>query len=303
MGNVYFYDFRIKSFTNKIYSCKFSKKINHNENDISSPKFINSQKFCYIDKNSNSVKIVNCVDGKIDKIIEKSSEIISIETNLQDYLAISAKDNSISIHNINRLPFIKQSSNPFLFFQNSNSNQDKYFDSGTIYSFQGQIDCIAINSSFHLLICGTNDNCLIFCQLNVNKMKINRVVKTDGKPYKIIITNNFGFVVVLLSKIDSTDELALYSINGDKIRSTSVNITSMEQAQSSPGKFDYLIVADTNNRIFLFEAFYLKIGKPIFQCKSKIIKLKYIKTESLILAFCEDSTVSVLLLPPFYLHD
>ena len=74
-------------------------------------------------------------------------------------------------------------------------------------------------------------------------------------------------------------------------------IICITKALSSPGSFDYLIVADNENRIYVFEAFYLKFDKCIFKCDSQIIKLTYIQEEKLIVAFCKDGTAYIIYYP------
>ena len=138
----------------------------------------------------------------------------------------------------------------------------------------------------------------------MSKANLNKIVKLKGRPQKILITDNFGFVLVLLTKIKNNniiEKLVLYSVNGEKIRSRKIyknnRIIEMINTSSFPGKFDFIIATNEKNQIFVFEAFYLNVGKPIFVCKSKIIKITYLKEESLIFAFCEDGTVSVIHYP------
>ena len=53
-------------------------------------------------------------------------------------------------------------------------------------------------------------------------MKINRVVHVNGRPKKIVITENMGLVVILLKKLvdfSVKQELSFYNINGEFIRS------------------------------------------------------------------------------------
>lgn len=67
----------------------------------------------------------------------------------------------------------------------------------------------------------------------------------------------------------------------------------MTCASSMPGCFDYLIASDDLNRIFVLEAFSMKFEELEFNCNSKIIQLKYVREESLIIAMCDDGSVNV----------
>ena len=53
-------------------------------------------------------------------------------------------------------------------------------------------------------------------------MKVNKIIKIKGKPKKIIETDVFGFVAVLMTKTKNgelIDKIILFTINGEKIRS------------------------------------------------------------------------------------
>ncbi|KAK8841194.1 hypothetical protein M9Y10_027394 [Tritrichomonas musculus] len=305
----------------KVNKVSFSEETVKDSQSIYSPKFIDSKRLCFIDKNASSVKIVNCQSGCIEKSIEQNFGIVSIETDSEGWLAISAKDAAVTVYNVNHLPndtttenssqkVIKARSDNLndlrsrYDYTNASSNSDSIVYFGSISSFRESIKCIALNPTFDALICGTRDNWLLFCRLNIYKMNVNRMVETKGRPQNIIVTDGFGFVAVSITKFKNGDlfeKLVLYSINGEKIRSVKLEekkrIMAMTKASSLPGAFDFLIVADSNNCIYVFEAFYLNFGEPIFRCNSKIKKLTYVAEESLIIAFCEDGTAAVIYYP------
>ena len=185
----------------------------------------------------------------------------------------------------------------------SDLNTSKY--SNSFYTFKYKIVCVGISQAFKTFVCGTTDNCVLFCQLDLSEMKINRVVHVNGRPKKIVITENMGLVVILLKKLvdfSVKQELSFYNINGEFIRSLEYDdktLCEMTYASSMPGCFDYLIVADDLSRIFIFEAFSSKFEEIKFKCNSKIIQLKYIKEESLIIVICDDGCVNVI----FYYID
>ncbi|KAK8838288.1 hypothetical protein M9Y10_035711 [Tritrichomonas musculus] len=341
-GNFVLYNLDFNSFESKQFTVK-SKNIKkmkiENCESLSFPVFVNNKRFCFIDKTSSSIKVVNCLNGNIEKAIEQTFPVVSIETNQEGLIAVSTEDSTVTVYDIEHLSSLRPPSSRLVLssptssassllnsnislYSNTNSSSlselSSRFDStsnsqniiestpyiGTLSLFKYSVECIAINPFSDSLVLGTSDNFLLFCRLNLNKMKVNHVVKTDGKPQKIIFTKTFSFFVVSLSRIENgevIEELVLYSINGEKIRSITLEnnkrIVAMTRACSHPGAFDYLIAADNDNNIYVFEAFYLKFGEPIFECKSKINKLTYIHEESLIVAFCEDSTAIVIHYP------
>ncbi|KAK8885304.1 hypothetical protein M9Y10_040750 [Tritrichomonas musculus] len=191
--------------------------------------------------------------------------------------------------------------------QDSPSDLNTSKCSSSFYTHKYKIECVGISQAFKTFVCGTRDDCVLFCQLDMSEMKINRVVHVNGRPKKIVITENMGLVVILLTKLVNysyKQELAFYNINGVFVRSLEYDdkiICEMTCASSMPGCFDYLITSDDLNRIFVLEAFSSKFEELEFKlnCNSKIIQLKYIREESLIIAICNDGSVNVI----FYYID
>ncbi|KAK8847191.1 hypothetical protein M9Y10_019774 [Tritrichomonas musculus] len=248
--------------------------------------FVDPRRVCLA--NSSCLQIVNCQNGLIEKSIDQKFEINSIETTPDGWLAVASKEATVTLYNVYRI---------------LNSKPSKPIESSQISSFKENICCIAIGQSFGTAVFATKSGCLLFCQLKLNKMKVNRSIQINGRPKKMIVTDVFGFVIVLLTKIKNDrliEKVVLFNINGEKIRSTKIEkktIVAMTKASSLPGCFDFLIVADDSNFIYVFEAFYLQIGEPVFRCNSRIIKLMYNIEESLIVAFCEDGTASIIYYP------
>lgn len=311
---------------------------------IISPMFIGDDRLCFIDQDRSSVKIINLATSFVDSIkFDLHVDIVSIQTDAAGWLAIAAKDAAVTLYNVNHLPQPEISASALLAGVNLNSSFNTNFnfvstpitrnqstnnipigrdssrfssrvnnnskgstmpDKATISSFRESIKCISINTNFDALICGTRDNWLLFCRLNIRKMAVNRMIETKGRPQKIIVTDSFGFVVAFLTKIEEgklIEKIALYDINGEEIRTKELNperhIVAMTKALSIPEAFDFLIVADDLNHIFVFEAFYLEFGQPIFQTQSRILKLVYYQEECLIIAFCADGTAAVIYYP------
>lgn len=134
--------------------------------------------------------------------------------------------------------------------------------------------------------------------------KVMKKIKIKGRPQKVVVTDSFGFIAVSKTKIkkgELIEKIVLYTINGEKIKSTNFGhkkrIVCMTKALSKPGGFDFLIIADNSNCIYVFEAFYMIIGEPVFKCNCKIIEIKYIRELSLIIAFCEDGIASIIYYP------
>ena len=277
------------------------------------PRFIDSKKLCFYDKETSTIKIVDCKKGLVIENVKQNFDAISIETNSEGLLAVSSKDATVTVFDVNSFQHQNsKASTPTNSIENNeikshfdNSQNDNGFvDFGVVSSFKENVICMTMSPVFNSLICGTRDNCLLFCRLDLSKMKVDKLIKVKGRPQKVVVTDGFGFVAVSMTKIkngDLIEKLVLYSINGVKIKSLKFDknkrIVALNKAMSSPGGFDFLIVADSCNCIYVFEAFYMKLGEPIFKCNTKIIKIKYLREESLLVVCCEDGTASVIYYP------
>lgn len=65
--------------------------------EISLVKFVDSGIVCFV-ANNLSCLLVNCKRENIEKTIEKSFDIISIETDSEGWLAISSNDSTVEIY-------------------------------------------------------------------------------------------------------------------------------------------------------------------------------------------------------------
>ncbi|OHT16839.1 hypothetical protein TRFO_12933 [Tritrichomonas foetus] len=108
---------------------------------------------------------------------------------------------------------------------------------------------------------------------------------TSGVPAKrILITEGFGFIVA-----EFPDEIVLFSMTGDKIRSLKINfeILYMTNHLSSNG-LDYLIIADTR-RVLVLEAFKLNIVQEIkHHLNCRILDIKYVTPIGCLVLFTQD---------------
>lgn len=334
-GNFFNHSIEISELKSK--EIKVEEKIIKNiKNDGNRPVFISANMICFVDKNLKQVNVYNCENWTLEQITFQNFEIESIESDEKGYLAVCSNDSSVTLFNLtskikppsvmmkiasassllSSQKLLPSSSSNTLFSSNRSlvsrsSSNDRIpinsIDSGlsdysvSFYSYIDTIHSVGISQEFKTIVCGTSDNRLLFCQFDLDQITLSRVVKVDGRPKKIIVTDNFGFVVVLLTQRVECfvhQKLVLFNINGNEIRTLDGDdIVQMTCASSTPGCFDYLIIADKSNRIFVLEAYSLSLKNPIFTCKSKITQLKYLRDEMLILAVCEDGTVNVIFHP------
>ena len=149
--------------------------------------------------------------------------------------------------------------------------------------FTSSVKCLAISSTFHLLVCGTKDGFLLFCSLN-SGFVTKTVNLCKMRPLSILITPSWGFVAVYMTELakgEMNHFIKLYTVNGDFIRSIPIHfpVTTWNSFNTVSG-FDYIVLANNSNKVYLFEAFYLNIGEPVYSSDFPVSALSYIINES-----------------------
>jgi hypothetical protein len=160
--------------------------------------------------------------------------------------------------------------------------------------FTSSISCCAVSAGFHSVVIGTRDGSLLFCSLNSGSVV--KSVALDGRrPLQILVTPSWGFVIVYMTRIASgkiDHILALYSVNGDVIRSVTVpRAVRTWSAFTSADGFDFVLMADAAGACFVFEAFFLRIGEEFFKCAASVVSMSFLIAEATAVLALEDGTV------------
>jgi len=94
---------------------------------------------------------------------------------------------------------------------------------------------------------------------------ITRVIElqNNGIARKVLITKEWGFIVAFVTemvdgKIDNL--LFVWSINGEFIRKQKIQMGVVAWTTWTSEGFDFVMMADENNRIYKFEVFYLELA-------------------------------------------
>ena len=163
-----------------------------------------------------------------------------------------------------------------------------------IPSFTSSIACSVVNAAFHAVVVGTRDGSLLFCSLNSGSV-VKIVSLGDARPSAVLITPEWGFVAVYMTKIEDgalKHILALYTINGDFIRSTNLEnaIVSWSCFKSTDG-FDHIVMADSQGDCYLFEAFYLTPGAPFYNSEHRVTSISFLFDASIALLVTESGKI------------
>jgi len=146
------------------------------------------------------------------------------------------------------------------------------------------VNFIALSSKFDLIVFGTENHQLFFCSLYKNRVS-KMIPFTNGSIKRIIVTPTWGFVLVFSEIISNKGlfyEISLFSPNSHQIRSETISekITCWDSF-SSPNGFDFIIAATEKGNIYVFEAFFLKLGTPLFSGQLVLNSISYIKDNSI----------------------
>ena len=130
---------------------------------------------------------------------------------------------------------------------------------------------------------------------SVNHCELVRIVKLPGKPKKVMITPGWGFIVVNMEPTQKGgDEIATYTITGDLLaRSTIDGAVTCFMCFATPAGFDYVAVSNSNQHVFLSEAFYLRF-LAVKACDAPVLSLSYRPQTDSLIVVSSDGAVTFL---------
>ena len=166
----------------------------------------------------------------------------------------------------------------------------------TIPTFCKGIRCVCVSNKFHAIVCGTKDNTLLISSTTL-KSVVKRVPLGDCRPEKVLITPSWGFIVVYLTRIENNGiehQIGVYTINGDLIRKTRIeDALTLMNVWSSPASFDYVVISDVSNHVYMFEAFYASLV-CIGEFKAEVFSVFHWDREDKIVALLRTGDVCML---------
>lgn len=235
---------------------------------------LSKSKFTLVAANGYDIILADASTGASSLYIHHRSEIVQVAAsqNSYEWIIIADRDAYLTLYHQNKFKY-------------------------TLQTFMKSITCLSMNFGFRQVVCGTSDNSLLFCSISSNYLSIFRVVELDDgfQPIKIIITNSWGFVVVYLTKMNErklSHYLALYSINGDLIKRVeiSIQIQQLETYSTNDG-FDFIVARDDAFNLYSFEAFYLDLKNPFYNCDSSISNFFTIPDKSMAVQITQEGKI------------
>jgi hypothetical protein len=153
-----------------------------------------------------------------------------------------------------------------------------------------------MSKRFGVVIGGTDDRHLIVA--SVHDGSTIRVMKLDSIPIKVVVTPNWGFILVHgCDYVNGWPQynLTLFNINGLFVRTIPFQhgIDRWVTWTSSNG-FDFMVLSTDRGKLYAFEVFFLDVGAPVYRCCAELIALDYAKASNIIVAVTSDGKVHMI---------
>jgi hypothetical protein len=161
-------------------------------------------------------------------------------------------------------------------------------------SYSDTVSCCCVNQTFQIAVIGTRDGSLILNSLT--KGATVRVMSLDGaRPYQIAITNGWGFIAVYARRVLNgklEHFIFVFNVNGALLRRRVIDFeVAIWSTWTNSKGFDWIVLADENGKLFVFEVFNADIGDGIFRCRSPITFLTYALDIGCVIAVTKDARV------------
>ena len=158
-------------------------------------------------------------------------------------------------------------------------------------SYHDVTTCLCISNVFKIHIHGTKDGSLVVSSIE-DGVTIRVIYMNDEIPTRVMITPSWGFIVAEVHSIQNgsrVNKIVIFTINGQLIRKTKIDSSILEWTswKSSRG-FDYIAYINSNNKMWVSEAFYLSFNPIELSLSSSIISMRYWKDICMIVIATND---------------
>ncbi|EAX98401.1 Beige/BEACH domain containing protein [Trichomonas vaginalis G3] len=232
---------------------------------------INHEKIACISNINRRLYIVNFKNYTIEKFEEISNEVHSVCSLVDEFSVATSSSSVVVFRNFKKVC--------------------------TCMSYREGISCCFSSSTFHISVIGTRDGFILINSIPSGEL-VRSIDMKEYRPQSILITPGWGFILVYATKIVDYKvkySLQLFNINGGFLREKELDsaIVYMQTFTSRDG-FDYILMSDDKNRVYLFEAFFLDILEPVTRFTSHICALRFFKDFDCLCIVGTDGKVSFL---------
>lgn len=152
--------------------------------------------------------------------------------------------------------------------------------------FSDTLKTVSISQEFDVLVYTTANQYLEIYSLS-NERIVNSVYLEDELSYKIMITQSFGYILVVTDR-----SLWLFTINGFLIKKieNSIGVDALSTWKDK-NDIDFICFSDVNGKIFVFEAFYPEKLIHLTSCHQKIASISYVQELHSIVAITTEASL------------
>jgi WD40 repeat protein len=168
--------------------------------------------------------------------------------------------------------------------------------------YRDEITCCAVSSEFGLIASGTRDGFLILSSL-ARGSNVHVIDLSGCRPYAVMITESWGFVVVCTTKLEYgtiKHSMSVYNTNGVFIRTRALpEAMAAWVSWSSLAGFDFVMIASDQGKFYYSEAFYLEFSMMKgYKITAKAIALSYNPKHPGVLAVYDTGDLLLIPFPP-----
>jgi hypothetical protein len=165
--------------------------------------------------------------------------------------------------------------------------------------FSVSLNCPVLTALFvsvglYSVVCGAKDGFIHFVSL-ASKTCIRSVTLRGARPVKLLVTDAWGFVVVCVEECKKAGVafgMMVFTINGLLVVRKELRAVVRHWATwTSPDGFDWVVAIDDGNRMFVFEAYYGDIARPVAQLHERVLCVSYWKKEDGIVIVLESGAI------------
>lgn len=256
--------------------------------DPNSYSFLSNSKFAAISSTTDRLVIVDTENCTIETMPERFPDAVALSTS-GNLLGVAGNDATLNIFKIEDITSAASSiskngseliNEQITFLANDEFSQGIVAPVISMPSYRDSISCCCLNQAFFVSVIGTRDNSLIINSLN--KGSTVRVIDLhDARPCLITITKGWGFIVCYATKLTPgriSHYIYVFNINGILLQKKEIGFDVLTWSNwTSTEGFDYILVSDSNGKLFSFEVFYLNINDPFYRCYAPVSSLKYLE--------------------------
>jgi hypothetical protein len=164
----------------------------------------------------------------------------------------------------------------------------------SLRQYRAQTTCSRVSDAFRVVVLGTKDGALVMYDIP-SGIQVLEIGLDGGVPQSVLVTDSFGWIVVVVREMSTRYQLAVFSIDGMFVRKKEIpgNASVWSSCTSAKG-VDFIVFPTTDDeaaKFYAAEAFYLDIVTLQRKSNAAIVVLTYLSEHHCILVGQKDGKV------------